>query len=149
MPRPLRSALPDGTFHVTCRGTRRTSIFADDRDRATFLSLLGKAVARHDWICHAYCLMPNHYHLVLDARSEQLSRGMQQLNGGYARHFNDRHEHGGHLFEGRFRAAPIESDEHLAAAREYVLANPVRAGLCASVADWPWSGCPSLVSGRS
>jgi putative transposase len=141
--------MSDGLFHVTTRGGRRGDIFVDDVDRRAFLSLLGRVVSHHRWKCHAFCLMTTHYHLVVEATADDLSRGMQRLNGGYARRFNERHGTGGHLFGGRYRALAIESEEHLDAAREYVLANPVRAGLCRSVDDWPWSGCPELASSGS
>jgi REP element-mobilizing transposase RayT len=133
---------------VTSRGVDGEDIFRDDTDRRWFVSLLGDVVDRHGWTCHAFCLMPNHYHLVIEAPVERLARGMQALNGKYAWRFNQRHERRGHVFGERYRSLPIESEEHLEAARAYVLANPVRAGLCATVDEWPWSGCPALASSR-
>jgi REP element-mobilizing transposase RayT len=149
VPRRPRSALGDGIFHVTARGTNRAAIFFDDSDRRTFMTLLGRVVHTCEWTCHAFCLMTNHYHLITETTFVRLSSGMHALNGRYARYFNERHNRDGHLFKGRYGAYLIESEEHLAAARECILANPVRAGLCAGVADWPWSGCPSLLSARS
>jgi REP-associated tyrosine transposase len=125
---------------VTDRGTGRIPICRDDTDRWGFVWLLADAITRFGWTCHAYCLMTNHYHLVVGTGLEALSRGMARLNSIYARRFNDRHRRHGHLFAGRFVSFVVESDEHLAAACRYVVDNPVRAGLCEEACLWPWSG---------
>jgi putative transposase len=140
VPRYPRGALPNGIFHVTARGTARVAVFIDDLDRVAFLHRLRQVSRTQAWRCHAYCLMTNHYHLVLETRVELLSLGMQRLNGVYARGFNDRYERVGHLFEGRFSAYVIDDEDHLAAACLYILENPVRAGICARAEDWAWSG---------
>ncbi len=140
MPRPLRSDLSDGFFHVTARGVDGVPIFRDDDDRWSFLHLLRDSVARYRWTCHAFCLMTNHYHLVLEATQPELSRGMQRLNGLHAQRFNRRHSRTGHLFGARFASWVIDRELHFRRTCEYVLQNPVRAGLCAHAADWPWSG---------
>jgi putative transposase len=140
MPRLLRSDLPDGVFHVTARGVGGIAIFRDDDDRRSFLALLARTVARHDWTCHAFCLMGTHYHLVLQTTRTDLSTGFQWLNGSYAQAFNRRHKRWGHLFGARFAAWLVETDEHLAAACRYVVSNPVRAGLVERAEDWRWSG---------
>lgn len=103
------------------------------------MAFLAQSSYRRDWGCLAYCLMTNHYHLVLALRERTLSRGMHRLNGVFARRFNARHGHVGHLFEARFTAALIESETHLLGALRYVVLNPVRAGVCSDPADWPWS----------
>jgi REP element-mobilizing transposase RayT len=140
MGRVPRSSLPDGCFHVVTRGVaERGEVFRDDDDRSTFLKLLLAVVRRHDWTCHAFCLMGTHYHLVLDSRRTDLSRGLHRLNLHYARYFNERHGLFGHLFADRFSARLIESEEYLYAACAYTLLNPVRAGLCEHARDWPWS----------
>jgi putative transposase len=129
----------NGVYHVTARGVDGTAIFRDDADRRGFLGLLGEVVDRHDWLVHAFCLMTNHYHLVVEALRVQLSFGLHRLNGLHAQRFNRRYRRTGHLFGDRFWSGSIDSDEELEAACTYVLANPVRAGLCTRPADWSWS----------
>jgi REP element-mobilizing transposase RayT len=141
MPRLPRSALPEyGVYHVTARGVARSRIFIDDHDRTRFVRLLRSVTARFRWRCHAYCLMGNHYHLVVEGRLADLSAGAHRLNGGHARRFNERHERVGHLFQERFHARVLRDDEHLAAACTYVLDNPVRAGLSLTADAWRWGG---------
>jgi putative transposase len=144
VPRRARSALPSGIYHVTSRGTNHCAIYEDDTDRKTFLTLLGSVAARFHWICHAFCLMTNHYHLIVETELPELSRGMRRLNGGYARIFNERHNRHGHLFGARYSAHVIDREEHLEASCLYVLENPVRAGLCERPSEWRWSGCRAL-----
>ena len=133
---------PEGIYHVTTRGVHGVAVYADDGDRLAFLRLLADVVRSHDWESYALCLMTTHYHLIVATTLAQLSAGHQRLNGVYAQeHFNRRHGRRGHLWADRFWAQVVESEEHLRAACAYVLANPVRAGLCANPADWPWSGC--------
>jgi REP element-mobilizing transposase RayT len=135
-----RSSLPDGYFHVYARGVdRRTPIFRDDLDRRRFLHLTWRAEPRFDWTCHALCLLGTHYHLVVEARRVDLSAGLRWLNWVYAMSFNRRHARFGHVFAERFGCRAIESDEYLNEVCAYVLLNPVRAGLCDRIEDWPWS----------
>jgi putative transposase len=140
MARRPRRELPDGTYHATARGTNRTRIVLDDIDCEAFATLLARVAKQWRWRVAAFCLMPNHYHVVLAVTVERLSNGMHALNGRHARRFNERHLRSGHLFQERFDAQLIESEGHFEAACLYVLDNPVRAGLCADAADWPWSG---------
>lgn len=140
MPRMPRSLLPDGHFHVTCRGNRGARIFIEDLDRLDFLDLLRSTVNRSSWQLHAYCLMGTHYHLLLEATRERLSEGMQRLNGVYALRFNRRYGLRGHLFETRYSSYVVSSESHLEAAVNYILENPVRAGLCSEIGAWRWSG---------
>jgi REP element-mobilizing transposase RayT len=141
MARLPRNALPEyGVFHVTARGVDRCVIYRDEEDYALFENLLRIARRREKIHIEAYCLMPNHYHAVVEAAIDRLSRAMHWLNGLYAQAFNQRHERVGHLFQSRFHSRPIGDDEHLANACEYVWNNPVRAGLCAAADNWPWSG---------
>jgi len=140
MPRRPRNLLQDGFFHVTARGVGGGSLFVDESDRCDFIAQLTTTATGFLWVCHAYCLMTTHYHLLLETTQESLSRGMHRLNGLYAQGFNVRHKRKGHLFEERFSAYVIVDERHLAAATQYILNNPVRAGLCPCADDWPWSG---------
>ena len=141
MPRLPRSVLPpEGFYHLTVRGVARMPIVLDDADRRRWLRLMKKSASRFGWTVHVYCLMNNHFHLVVEATLEDVSLGMHRLNGIYAQRFNERHDRVGHLFQERFHAKVVRDDEHFVEACEYVLANPVRAGLCKSPEEWPWSG---------
>jgi putative transposase len=125
--------------HVTSRGVRGSRIVGDETDARRFVELLAQAVARERWACLAYCLMTNHFHLVLSLETPTLAKGMHRLNWLYALRFNERHGHGGHLFEARYASTVIAGEEHLLDALRYVVLNPVRAGICGDPADWPWS----------
>jgi putative transposase len=135
-----RCVFPDGVFHVVTRGVAKTAVYRDDDDRRFFLGLLGSVASRNDWLVHAFCLMTNHYHLVVEALRDQLSLGMHRLNGVYAEQFNSRYSRTGHLWGDRFWSGLIEDEHELATTCRYVLRNPVRAGVCTTAADWPWSG---------
>lgn len=139
MSRPVRIEFPDALYHVTARGDRREDIFEDDQDRQVFLLTLEQVVNQFNWICHAWCLMDNHYHLLIQTPDGNLSKGMRQLNGVYTQAGNRRHRRVGHLFQGRFKAILVDRDAYLLELSRYVVLNPVRAGLVKSPADWPWS----------
>ena len=139
VPRPPRIVVPGGVYHVLARGNHREPIFLDDRDHERFLSLLAHETRRRAWICRTYCLMPNHFHLLLELRKPNLSAGMHTLLGIYARWFNSRRDLDGHLFARRFRSISIETDAHLLQAARYVVLNPVRASLCDRAEEWRWS----------
>ena len=139
MTRIPRTSLPDGFFHVTARGAARGAIFCDDLDYERFRGQLLQVEERYEWTIHAYCLMPNHYHLILEATQRLLSEGMHRLMGLYAQRFNERYNRSGHVFQGRFDSRVIESAEHFDHALAYVHLNPVAARLCASADDWPWT----------
>jgi putative transposase len=139
MPRPPRIQVPGGLYHLTSRGVRRERIFHDAFDWASMLELLADVVERFGWRCHTYCLMSNHYHLVIETPEPNLSRGMQRLNCIYAKRFNARYGFSGHAFEARFHSDAVESDAHLLGTLRYVVLNPVRAGIVGHPADWPWS----------
>jgi REP element-mobilizing transposase RayT len=138
--RPPRYVFPDGTFHVGTRGVDGTAIFRTDDDRRFFLQLFADVVRRHEWLVHVFCLMTNHYHLVVEALRDELSDGCHRLNGIYAQTFNRRYKRKGHLWGDRFWSGLIEGDEQFQDTCAYVLDNPVRARLCDDPADWPWSG---------
>ena len=139
MARPLRLELPGGIYHVTARGNERRWIFRDDADRLAFLDVLARVLDRFGWLCLAYCLMGNHYHLLVETPRPNLARGMRQLNGVYAQRFNRRHNRVGHLTQGRYGAVLVEGDEHLLTVASYIVRNPVRAKLCAHAEEWRWS----------
>lgn len=125
--------------HITARGNDRRDIFIDDADYRGFLAALGKVAEDHHWRTLAYCLMPNHIHLVVGADVDALSGGMRDLLGRHARRFHRRHGTSGHLFGGRFHNVPVTDDRQVAAVVRYVARNPVTAGLCQDHGDWPWS----------
>lgn len=139
MARPLRLEFPGAIYHVTSRGNARNAIFMDDEDRALFLGCLGEVVARFGWICHAYCLMDNHYHLLVETPESNLSLGMRQLNGVYTQRFNRRHGRVGHVFQGRFKAIVVDRDSYLLELCRYVVLNPVRAGMVEQIEQYAWS----------
>ena len=113
MARPLRIELAGGVYHITSRGNARQKIFLDGTDYRSFFSLLGDVAGVCGWQCYAYCLMPNHYHLVLTTPAGNLSKGMRQLNGVYAQRFHNRHASVGHLFQGRFKSILVDRDSYL------------------------------------
>jgi putative transposase len=130
------------------RGVRGKPLYTNEAERVHFLSLLGEACNRYDWRTFGYCLMGNHYHLVVRTDKPTLSRGMQWLNGCYARWFGDRHGYEGHVLFRRFHAVLVESDRQLVDTIRYVLRNPVAAGLCARPDDWRWSSYAATVGRR-
>jgi len=139
MTRPLRLEYEGAIYHVTSRGNAQEDVFLKDSDRTRFLEILGDVVARYGWICHAYCLMNNHYHLLIETPRANLSRGMQFLNGVYTQWFDRQHERVGHLFQGRFKAILVEKESHLLELTRYIVLNPVRAKMVRGVRDRPWS----------
>lgn len=139
MSRPLRIEFPDALYHVTARGDRREDIFEDDQDRQAFLLVLEQVITQFNWTCYAWCLMDNHYHLLIQTPDGNLSKGMRQLNGVYTQASNRRHRRVGHLFQGRFKAILVDSDAYLLELARYVVLNPVRAGVVSSPTDWAWS----------
>ena len=139
MSRPIRLEFPGALYHVTSRGHERGPIFRDSRDRHLFLKLLASVVPDQAWLLHSYCLMGNHYHLLLETARATLSRGMHSLNARYSQHFNKRHERAGHVFEGRFKAIVVQKQAHLLELHRYIVLNPVRAGIVRRPQDWPWS----------
>jgi putative transposase len=140
--------IANGIYHVTARGNRLQPIYLDDDDQRLFLALVGKVARRHEWPCLAFCLMTNHYHLILRTPNADLSVGMHQLNGKYARWFNERHGLQGHVFEKRFGAVLVEGDGHLLEVFRYLFLNPVRAGLCSEPRAWQWSSYNAMLGGR-
>ncbi len=139
MARPLRIELADGVYHITARGNERKPIYRDDADWQTFLATLDETRSRFGWLILCYCLMGNHYHLLVRTPRPNLARGMSHLNGVYAKRFNRRYRRVGHLFQACYHAVLVQEDEHLLATVSYIVSNPVRAHIVASPEQWRWS----------
>lgn len=139
MARPLRLEFSGALYYITARGNAQQPIFQDDTDRKRFLQLLGHEVQQQQWRCYVYCLMGNHYHLVIETPQPNLSRGLRRLHGTYTQWFNRRHRQVGHLLQGRFKSLLVEKESYLLELCRYVVLNPVRAHMVATVHDWPWS----------
>ena len=139
MSRPIRIEFPGALYHVTARGDRREDIFDDDTDRNAFLDVLAQVVEQFNWLCYAWCLMDNHYHLLIQTPDANLSKGMRQLNGVFTQTSNRRHHRVGHLFQGRFKAILVNSDAYLLELARYVVLNPVRAGMVKKPDKWAWT----------
>jgi len=139
MARPLRIEFEGAVYHVTSRGNARQDIFLDDKDREQFLEDLARVVNRFGWRCHAYCLMSNHYHLLVETPEANLSRGMQLLNSVLSQRFNRRHRRVGHVLQGRFKGILVEKEGHLLELARYIVLNPVRAGTVTHPLEYRWS----------
>ena len=145
MARPLRLEIAGWLYHVISRGDRRENIYLGDADRQRWLDLLGEVCSRHNWLCHAYCLMDNHYHIVVETIDGNLSAGMHQLNGVYTQWHNRAHDRVGHVFQGRFKAIIVQREAYLLELARYVVLNRVRAGICAMPDRWHWSSYLAMV----
>jgi REP element-mobilizing transposase RayT len=139
MARPLRIEYAGAVYHVTSRGDRREDIFHSDEDRENWLDILAQVCERFNWRSHAWCLMDNHYHLLIETAEANLSQGMRQLNGVYTQHSNRRHQRVGHVFQGRYKAILVQKEAYLLELCRYVVLNPIRAKMVNHIADWHWS----------
>jgi putative transposase len=139
MARPLRIEFPGALYHVTARGNARQDIFLDDEDRQEFLGVLSRVVSRFHLLLHAYCLMDNHFHLVVETPEGNLSKAMRQLNGVYTQAFNRRHQRVGHVLQGRFKAIVVDRESYLLELCRYVVLNPVRAKTTRKTDGYQWS----------
>ena len=145
MARPLRIEYAGAVYHITSRGNEKKPVFKNDQDRLNLLNTLQHVIKRYNWICHAYCLMDNHYHLLIETPDGNLSVGMRQLNGVYTQLFNKLHGRVGHLFQGRYKSILIQKDSHLLEVCRYVVLNPVRAGMVETSDAWKWSSYRATV----
>jgi putative transposase len=148
MPRSPRLEQEGGIHHVTMRGNRKQTIFADDRDRSFFLNEFEITAKQYQWTWLAYCLMSNHCHLVIETPTATLGLGMRRLNSRYAQAFNDRHRLPGHLFQERYGSVLVDSDVYLCQLLRYVALNPVTAGLVSDPQDWRWSSHRLMLAGH-
>lgn len=138
MVRPLRIEYPGAVYHLTTRGNARNNIYRDEQDRKNHLFILADVVKKYNWLCHAYCLMGNHYHLLVETPEANLSQGMRQLNGIYTQRYNKRHNHVGHVFQGRYKAILVDKENYLLELCRYIVLNPVRIQLVDLPEHWPW-----------
>jgi len=145
MGRPIRIEYPGALYHITSRGNERRKIFRDKADRMKFLVLLRDYHDRYGILIHAYVLMDNHYHLILETPKGNLLKIMHGVNGGYTNYFNRKYKRVGHLFQGRYRAILVEKDRYLFPLSRYVHLNPVRAGLVKKPEGYPWSSYKGYV----
>ena len=139
MARPLRIEFPGAYYHVTSRGNEQKEIFKSNKDRERFLYYLETATERYGAVIHIYCLMNNHYHLLLETPRGNLSQIMRHINGAYTTYFNVKRKRSGHLFQGRYKAILIEADEYAKELSRYIHLNPVRAGMVEKPEEYPWS----------
>ncbi|MBU3914406.1 transposase [bacterium] len=139
MARQIRIEFPGAIYHITSRGNARLPVFTQVNDKKLFLTILAQVVERYNWLCHAYCLMDNHYHLLIETVDANLSAGMRQLNGVYTQAFNRNHQKVGHLFQGRFKSVHVERETHLLELCRYIVLNPVRANMISSPDKYTWS----------
>jgi putative transposase len=137
--RQLRIEYPGAFYHITSRGNQKQPVFLSPWDKARFLDYIKEAHDKFDFLIHAYCLMENHYHLMLETKQANLSRGMHFLNTAYTIYFNGRHNKVGHLFQGRFKGILIEAETYAQELSRYIHLNPVRAGISESPESHPWS----------
>lgn len=143
MARPLRLELSGGIYHVTSRGDGREDIYLSDADREAWLEVFGQVCERFNWVCHAWCQMTNHYHILIETPEANLAQGMRQLNGVYTQRFNRAHGRVGHVFQGRYKAILVERDSYLLELARYVVLNPLRAKMVKRLETWPWSSFPA------
>jgi len=148
MGRPLRITYSGAHYHVTSRGNEQKDIFKNRRDREKFIQYLESSVTRYGAIVHAYCLMSNHYHLLLETREANLPEIMRHINGAYTNYYNTKRKRVGHLFQGRYKAVLIEADEYLMELSRYIHLNPVRAGMTTMPEEHSWSSYRDYIGVR-
>ncbi len=147
MARPLRIEYPGAFYHVTARGNEQKDIFKSQRDREKFLSYLEAATQRYDAVIHAYCLMNNHYHLIVETPHGNLSQIMKHINSSYTTYFNVKRKRAGHLLQGRYKAILVDADEYATELSRYIHLNPVRVGMVEKPEEYRWSSCRYYMGG--
>ncbi|MFA0560639.1 transposase [Vibrio breoganii] len=149
MSRPLRLEFAGALYHVTARGNERNWIFFQDDDFILYLTVLDEVCERYNWVIHAYCLMSNHYHLLLETPDGNLSKGMRQLNGVFTQKINRKHNRVGHLFQGRYKSILVDQETYLLELCRYIVLNPVRAKMVDTPDEWQWSSWHNMVGNNS
>ncbi len=149
MARPHRLQAEGCFYHITCRGNGRKNIYVNDKDREKFLEYLVKAKEKFQFYLHAYCLMNNHYHLLIETTQANLSRIMQYINTAYSVYYNVKHNKSGHLFQGRYKSILVEQDAYFAELTRYIHTNPVRAKLAVNPAGYRWSSYGAYIHGNN
>lgn len=149
MARPLRIEYPGAFYHVTARGNEQKDIFKSQRDREKFLSYLEAAVQRYGAIIHAYCLMNNHYHLMVETPQGNLSQIMKHINSSYTTYYNVKRKRAGHLLQGRYKAIIVDADAYATELSRYIHLNPVRVGSVRKPEDYSWSSCGSYTGDKT
>ena len=145
MARPLRIEYPGAYYHITSRGNEQKDVFKSQKDREKFLSYLESATERYGAVIHIWCLMNNHYHLLLETPHGNLSQIMRHINGAYTTYFNIKRKRAGHLFQGRYKAILVEADEYVVELSRYIHLNPVRAGAVERPEEYRWSSYNSYI----
>ena len=148
MARSYRIEYPGALHHVIARGNNKQDIFVNNDMRSSFLLLLRDVKKKYKWKIHTYCLMDNHYHLLVETKDPNLFKGMQSLNSRYAQLFNKVFDRSGHLFQGRYKSFLVEKDDYLLNVVIYIIMNPVRAGMVEHPRRWPWSSFNSILGGK-
>jgi putative transposase len=136
---PLRLEFPGVAYHITTCGNARQPVVADDTDRRRLFDALAREGTQQNWHCYTWCLMDNHYQVLIERPGENLVSGMRHLNQLYTQAFNQRQGRVGHVLQGRHKSILVEKEGHLLELCRYVVMNPVRAGMVRSVRDWRWS----------
>jgi putative transposase len=145
MARALRIEYPGALHHVTSRGNGRQKTFLNEADFMQFLLILKDVSERFNWVVYSYCLMSNHYHLLIETPEANLAKGMRQLNGVYTQKFNYFHKRVGHLFQGRYKSILVEKENYLGELIRYIILNPVRAGIVKRPEQWKWSSHKDII----
>ncbi len=139
MSRPLRISFDNAVYHITARGNRRDKIFYSDNDKKVFLQKMDQTFIKYSFLCYAYCLMDNHYHLFIKTSRGNLSQGMHYLNASYANYFVAKYKTIGPLFQGRYKSLLVDEDNYALTLSCYIHLNPLRAGISKNIHEYPWS----------
>jgi REP element-mobilizing transposase RayT len=149
MARQLRIEFEDAFYHITSRGNLRDDIFFEDKDRERFLEILSRTKERYGYLLHAYTLMGNHYHLLMETPKANISQIMQNINTSYTVFINRKHRRSGHLFQGRFKGIIVDKDEYLVTLSRYIHLNPVRAGVVERPEDYRWTSYGAFIEKKA